>query len=85
MNCTDVVRRLGCHVVDICAVILADYTEKLCQINLVVVCGLDCRSHLGIGRVTDNDTLASCCCKLLNRSGNLLRYMSLVNILNLYP
>ena len=84
MNCSDVVRRLGCHVVDICAVILADHTEELCQINLIVICSLDCRSHLSIRRVTDNDALASCCSKLLYRSGNLLRYMALVNILNLY-
>ena len=83
MNCSDIVRRVSSHLIDISAVLLADYTEELCQIYFVVITGFNCGCHLCIRRVTDNDTLASCCCQLLYGSSNFLGNMSLVNVLNL--
>ena len=83
VNRADVILGIGSGLVDVSAGLLVDDTEELCEIDLVVIAGLDCGSHLGIGRVADDDALASCCTQLLYGSCNLLGYVALVNILNL--
>ncbi|OQA25199.1 MAG: hypothetical protein BWY61_01055 [Firmicutes bacterium ADurb.Bin354] len=83
VNRTYIVGRINSCFIDICTCLRIDDTEELSKINTVIVTCLDSRSHLGIGRVTDDDTVASCSTKLFYRSSNLLGYVALINILNL--
>ena len=80
MNCTKVVLGVACCLIYFRAVLFGDDTVELCKVNLVCIAGLDCRCHFRVCGVTDYDTVTSCCAKLLNRSCNLLRYVTLVNI-----
>ena len=45
---TDVIWGIGSCLEDVCAVLLADDTEELCEIYFVVITCLDCGSHLCI-------------------------------------
>ena len=49
MYCSDVISRIFCCLINVCAVRLADNTEELCQIYAVVVTCLNCGCHLCIG------------------------------------
>ena len=46
MNSADIIIRSLCQIIDILAVLLADDTEELSQINLVCIAGRDCGLHL---------------------------------------
>ena len=85
MDCTKIVLRLFCQLIDRSALLsgVADDAEELGQIDLVCFAGLDCRKHLGVCGVADDDTVAACRAQSLNRSGNLLGYVALVYVLNL--
>ena len=85
MNSAKIVLGLLSQLVDRSALLsgVADDAEELGQINLVCFAGLDCGKHLRVSGVADDDTVAACGAQSLNRSGNLLGYVALVNILDL--
>ena len=81
MDRTDIVIRSRRQLIDIRVCFFADDTEELCKIHTLVIAGGNRRGHLGICGVADDDALASCCAELVDRSGDLLGYVTLVNIL----
>ena len=84
MHSADVVRGLERLRVDVRVLVLVDDAEELRQVDAVVVGRLDGGSHLRVGRVADNDALAAGGDERLDGGRDLLRYMSLVDVDELY-
>ena len=49
VNCSHIICRISCCLINIRVVIFADYSEELSQIYLIIVTGLDRRCHFRIG------------------------------------